>query len=89
MFHQVNARSHTWIVTYQKLRLRWLKGFLHTHYSQDLAPSDYYLFLHMAIDFSAEEFASIEVCEKRLAQLFSTGIILTIMINIAFNLLQK
>ncbi|GFW39753.1 histone-lysine N-methyltransferase SETMAR [Trichonephila clavipes] len=44
VFHQDNARSHTSLVTCQKLlQLEW-DTMPHPPYSPDLAPSDYYLF---------------------------------------------
>ncbi|GFW05859.1 transposase [Trichonephila clavipes] len=46
VFHQDNARSHTAVVTRQKLwDLDW-NVLMHPPYSPDLAPRDYYLFSH-------------------------------------------
>ena len=44
---------------------------MHPPYSQDMAPSDYHLFLSMANDFAGEKFVSREACENRLSQFFS------------------
>ena len=70
VFHQGNARSHTSIVTRQKLRELGWEVLMHPPYSLDLAPSDYHLFLSMANDFADEKFASREACENRLFQFF-------------------
>ncbi|QQP51383.1 Putative DD34D transposase [Caligus rogercresseyi] len=67
VFYQDNARPHTSLVTRHKLwELGW-EPLMHPPYIPDLAPSDYYLFLSMANDFTGEKFASREACENRLS----------------------
>ena len=55
VFHQDNARPHTYLVTYQKLRELGWEVLLHPPYSPDLAPSDYHLFLSMANELSSRK----------------------------------
>ncbi|GFU83576.1 transposase [Trichonephila clavipes] len=45
LFHQDNARSHTFVVTRQDLWELDSKVLMHPPYSPDLAPNDYHLFL--------------------------------------------
>ncbi|XP_067125649.1 histone-lysine N-methyltransferase SETMAR-like [Centruroides vittatus] len=52
VFHQDNARPHTSIVTRKKLRELGWEVLIHPPYSQDLAPSDYHLFLSLQNFFS-------------------------------------
>ncbi|GFS87632.1 histone-lysine N-methyltransferase SETMAR [Trichonephila clavipes] len=63
VFHQDNARTHTSVVTRQKL---WKPGWevlMHPPYSLDLAPSDYHLFLALQNFLSDKKLGSREDCE--------------------------
>jgi hypothetical protein len=44
IFHQANARLHIYFVSMAKFHELCYKLLLHLPYSQDLAPSDYFLF---------------------------------------------
>ena len=70
VFHQDSARPHTSLMTRQKLReLGWVV-LLHPPYSPDLAPSDYHLFLPMAIELANRKLATRESCENWLSEFF-------------------
>jgi len=68
VFHQDNARSHTSLVTRQKLRELGWEFLLHPLYSPDLAPSDYHLFLFMANALGSLKLATRESCENWLSE---------------------
>ena len=70
VFHQDNAKPHTSILTRQKLRELGWEVLMHPSYSPDLAPSNYHLFLSMAIYLAGEQLASREACQNRLSQFF-------------------
>ncbi|XP_046820280.1 histone-lysine N-methyltransferase SETMAR-like [Vespa crabro] len=71
VFHKNNARSHTSVVTRQKLwELGW-EVLMHPSYSPDLAPSDYHLFLTMQKFLSDKKSASREDCENQLLEFFA------------------
>jgi len=44
---------------------------MHPPYSRDLTPSDYYVFLSMANDFTGKKFATRESFKNRLFQFFA------------------
>ncbi|GFT11511.1 mariner Mos1 transposase [Trichonephila clavipes] len=72
VFHQDNARPHTSLVTRQKLlSLEW-DTMLHTPYSPDLAPSDYYLFRSLQNSLDGKTFISNEEVKNHLAQFFAS-----------------
>ncbi|OAD54130.1 Histone-lysine N-methyltransferase SETMAR [Eufriesea mexicana] len=71
VFLHDNARSHTSILTRQKLQELGWEVLMHPPYSPDLVPSGYHLFLSMANNFAGEKFASREACENRLSQFFA------------------
>ncbi|GFU63869.1 histone-lysine N-methyltransferase SETMAR [Trichonephila clavipes] len=64
VFHQDNATPHTSVATRQKLwELGW-RVLMHSPYSPDLAPSDYYLFLALQSFLSDKKLGSREDCEN-------------------------
>ncbi|GFX85529.1 histone-lysine N-methyltransferase SETMAR [Trichonephila clavipes] len=71
VFHQHNARSHTSVVTRQKLcELDWVV-LMHPPFSPDLAPSDYHLFIALQNFLSDKKLGSREDCENRLLEIFT------------------
>ncbi|GFX08556.1 mariner Mos1 transposase [Trichonephila clavipes] len=46
VFHQNNARQHTYLMTRQELWEHGWEILMHPPYSPDLAPSDYHLYSH-------------------------------------------
>ncbi|GFS92958.1 histone-lysine N-methyltransferase SETMAR [Trichonephila clavipes] len=71
VFHQDNARTHTSVVTRQKLwELGW-EVLMHPPYSPDLVPSDYHLFLAVQNFLSDKKLGSREDCENRLLGVFA------------------
>ncbi|GFW05876.1 mariner Mos1 transposase [Trichonephila clavipes] len=72
VFHQDNARSHTSLVTRQKLlQLEW-DTMQHLPYSPDLAPSDYYLFRSPQNFLDGKTFTSNEEVNNHLDQFFAS-----------------
>ena len=71
VFHQDNARPHTSLVTRQKLRELGWKVLSHPPCSQDIAPSDYHLFLSMANALGGIKLVSKEACENCLSEFFA------------------
>ncbi|GFX30083.1 histonelysine Nmethyltransferase SETMARlike [Trichonephila clavipes] len=70
VFHQVNARPHTSVVTRQNLwELDW-EVLMRPPCSPDLSPSDYHLFLALQNFLSDKELGSREDCENRLLDVF-------------------
>ncbi|GFS77241.1 mariner Mos1 transposase [Trichonephila clavipes] len=71
MFHQDNTRPYTSVVIRQKLwELGW-EVLMHSPYSQDIAPSDYHLFLALQSFLSDKKLGSREDCENRLLEFFA------------------
>ncbi|GFW46258.1 mariner Mos1 transposase [Trichonephila clavipes] len=71
VFHQDNARSHTSIVTRQKIwNLGW-EVLMHSPCSPDLASSDYHLFLAFQNYLSDKKWGSREDCENQLLEFFA------------------
>ncbi|GFX88107.1 histone-lysine N-methyltransferase SETMAR [Trichonephila clavipes] len=71
VFHQVNSRPNTSVVTRQKLlKIGW-EVLMHPPYSLDPAPSDYHLFLALQYFLSDKKLGSREDCETRLLQCFA------------------
>ncbi|GFV57902.1 transposase [Trichonephila clavipes] len=71
VFHQDNTRTHTSIVTRQKLReLDW-KVLMPPPYSPDLALNDYCLYLALQNFQSDKKLGSREDCENRLLEFFA------------------
>ncbi|GFU85886.1 histone-lysine N-methyltransferase SETMAR [Trichonephila clavipes] len=71
VFHKDNARTHTTVVTLQKLwELGW-EVLMHPSYSPDLAPNDSYLFLALQNFLSDKKLGSREDCENRLLEFFA------------------
>ncbi|GFW69683.1 mariner Mos1 transposase [Trichonephila clavipes] len=71
VFHQDNARSHTSVVTRQKLWALVWEVLMHPPYIPDLAPSDYPLCLAFQNFPSDKKLRSREDCENRLLQFFA------------------
>ncbi|XP_025155848.1 histone-lysine N-methyltransferase SETMAR-like [Harpegnathos saltator] len=71
VFHQDNARPHTSIVTRQKLRELGWEVSMHRPSSQDLALSDYHLFLSLQNFLDGKKLTSREDCENRLVEFFA------------------
>ncbi|GFV99515.1 mariner Mos1 transposase [Trichonephila clavipes] len=70
-FHEDNARTHTSVVTCQKLwELGW-EVLMHPPYSPELAPSDYHLFPTLKNFLSDKKLVSREDCENRLLEFFA------------------
>ncbi|GFT26677.1 histone-lysine N-methyltransferase SETMAR [Trichonephila clavipes] len=64
VFHQDNARPHTFVVTRQKIwALDW-EVLMHPPYSPDLAPSDYHIFLGLQNFLSDKNLELREDCEN-------------------------
>ncbi|GFV50552.1 histone-lysine N-methyltransferase SETMAR [Trichonephila clavipes] len=71
VFHQDNARPHTFVLNRQKIwELGW-EILMHPPYSPDLAPSDYYLFLALQNFLSGKKLGSREDWENRLLEFMS------------------
>ncbi|GFV79452.1 mariner Mos1 transposase [Trichonephila clavipes] len=71
VFHQDNARPHTYVVTRQKLcELGW-EVLMHPPYSPDLAPRDNHLFLALQNLLSDKKLGSREDCENRLLEFWA------------------
>ena len=60
LFHQDNAAYHKSIATMAKLHELHFELLLHPHYSQDPAPSDYWLFADLKRMFQGKRFRSNE-----------------------------
>ncbi|GFV43189.1 mariner Mos1 transposase [Trichonephila clavipes] len=60
LFHQDNAPSHTSVVAMVKIYEIRFELLDHPPYSPDLAPSDFFLFLHLKIALRGERFSSNE-----------------------------
>ncbi|GFT80519.1 histone-lysine N-methyltransferase SETMAR [Trichonephila clavipes] len=72
VFHQDNARSHSSLVTRQKLlQLEW-NTMPHPPYSPDLTPSDYYLFRSLQNFLDSKTFTSNEEVKNHLDQFFAS-----------------
>ncbi|GFU60646.1 histone-lysine N-methyltransferase SETMAR [Trichonephila clavipes] len=73
VFHQDNVKPHMSVVTHQKLwELVW-EVLMHPPYSQDLAPSDYHLFLALQNFLSDKKLDSREDCADRLLEVFANN----------------
>ncbi|GFU20099.1 histone-lysine N-methyltransferase SETMAR [Trichonephila clavipes] len=70
-FYQDNAKSHTSVVTRQKLWKLGREVLIHPPYSPDLAPRDYYLFLAFQNSLSDKKLGSSEDWENRLREFFA------------------
>ncbi|KAG5309408.1 SETMR methyltransferase, partial [Acromyrmex insinuator] len=70
VFHHDNARSHTSLITQQKLRELGWEVLMHPPYSPDIAPSDYHLFRSLQNFLNGVKLASKEACENHLKQFF-------------------
>ena len=71
IFHQDNARPHTYLVTRKKLfELDW-EVIPHPPYSPDLAPSNYYLFRSLQNYLNGKIFDSNEAVKNELIQFFA------------------
>lgn len=70
VFHQDNARSHTSLMTQQKLRELGWEVMMHPPYSPDLAPSDYHLFRSLQNFLNGVTLTSKKECEKYIVQFF-------------------
>ena len=71
VFHQDNARSHTSLMTRQKLRELGWDVPSHLPYSPDLTPSDYHLFQFMQNALGDIKLASKEARENWLSEFFA------------------
>ncbi|GFT19568.1 histone-lysine N-methyltransferase SETMAR [Trichonephila clavipes] len=71
VFHQDNARSHTFAVTRQNLWELGSEVLMHPPYSPDLALSDYHLFLALKNFLSDKKLKSREDYENRLLDVFT------------------
>ena len=72
IFHQDNARPHTFLVTRKKLlELGW-EVMPHPPYSPDLAPSDYQLFRSLQNHLNGKTFDSNEAVKNKLIQFFAS-----------------
>ena len=71
VFHQENARLHTFLMTRQKLRELGWDVLSHPPYSPDLTPSDYHLFRSMQNALGDTKLASKEASENWLSEFFA------------------
>ena len=71
MLHHDNGRSHTSIVTRQKLRELGWEVLMHPIYSPDMAPSDYHLLFSLENFLRDKKLPSREDCENCLGDIFS------------------
>ena len=71
IFHQDNARPHTFLVTRKKLFELGRGVMLHPPYSPDLAPSDYFLFRSLQNHLNGKTFHSNESVKNELIQFFA------------------
>ncbi|XP_078043633.1 histone-lysine N-methyltransferase SETMAR-like [Augochlora pura] len=71
IFHQYNARPHTFLTTRQKLHELGWEVISHPPYSLGLAPSDYHLFKHLQNFLDGKKLASKGACENKLVKFFT------------------
>ncbi|GFT51784.1 histone-lysine N-methyltransferase SETMAR [Trichonephila clavipes] len=65
VFHQVNSRPHTSVVTRQKFKELGWEVLMHPPYSSDVAPRDYHIFLALKNFLSDKKLGSREDYENR------------------------
>ncbi|KAG6797842.1 Ammar1 transposase [Apis mellifera caucasica] len=70
VFHHVNARPHTSLVTRQKLELGW-DVLPHPPYSPDLVPSNYFLFRSLQNSLNGKNFNNDDDIKSYLIQFFA------------------
>ncbi|KAG5305532.1 SETMR methyltransferase, partial [Acromyrmex insinuator] len=71
VFHHDNARSHTSLMTRQKLRELGWEVLMHPPYSPDLAPSDYHLFRSLQNSLDEKTLADERAAENHLKKFFA------------------
>ena len=71
IFHQDNARPHTFLVTRQKLSELGWELVMHPPHSPDLAPSDYHLFRSLQNSLNGKTFDKDEDIKSHLLQFFA------------------
>ena len=70
VFHHDNAKRHTFLSTWQKLRALGWEDLMHLSYSSDLASSDYHLFLSPQNFLNSGNFDSVEDYKNHLDLFF-------------------
>ena len=71
VFHQDNARPHTYLTSQELLQLEW-DELTHPPYSPDSAASDYYLFWSLQSFFNCRIFTSNQDIKNHLNQIFAS-----------------
>ena len=72
IFHQVNTRLYTSLVTHKKLLELGREVMPHAPYIPDLAPSDYHLFRSLQNHLNGKTFDSNEAVKNELIQFFAS-----------------
>ncbi|GFV47752.1 mariner Mos1 transposase [Trichonephila clavipes] len=72
VFHHDNARTHTAMLTQQKLNALGWKVLGHPPYTPDIAPSDYYLLKSLQNYLTGKKFKSFESISKAVAEYFNS-----------------
>ena len=71
IYHQDNARTHTSLITRQKLRELECQLLMHSPYSPKLTPSDYHLFGSLQNSLNGKTFDNDEAIKSHFVQFFA------------------